>query len=60
MDYADHKPNVGLGDNNEGGEGRGEGGEGKAGSWSEQEMKRVMQERLLVGEEGREGGFSEK
>lgn len=54
MDYGDHKPNVGLGDQ------EGEKGEGKAGSWSEQEMKRVMQERLLVGEGGREGGFMEK
>lgn len=53
MDYADHKPDVGLGDTTEG-------GEGKAGSWSEQEMKRVMQERLLGGEGGREAGFSEK
>lgn len=29
-------------------------------SWNEQDMKRVMQERLLGGEVGRESGFSEK
>jgi len=61
VDYGDQKPSVDLGEQEgEGKGGSGGKGEGKGGSWSEQEMKRVMQQRLLVGEGGREGGFTEK